>query len=131
MFVWLFGSQLMEQYLHTSACLALASAVIASGRLPAKLNCVIQNLMAGLRKEPCRELQAVAAAALAELMAGCTSRQPCPNEKLVKNLCSMACGDAAETPSAAAAEGLRYGWCGVCVCSLGQQHLRQQLWSCC
>jgi hypothetical protein len=46
--------QLMEHYLHTSACLVLASVVVASGRLPPKLNCVIQNLMAGLRKEPCR-----------------------------------------------------------------------------
>jgi hypothetical protein len=44
----------MEHYLHTSACLVLASVVVASGRLPPKLNCVIQNLMAGLRKEPCR-----------------------------------------------------------------------------
>jgi hypothetical protein len=56
----------------------------------------------------CRELQAVAASALAELMASCTSRQPCPNDKLVKNLCAMACGDSCETPCAAAAEGLRY-----------------------
>jgi len=46
--------QLLEQYLHTSVCLVLAAAVVASGRLPAKLNSVIQNLMAGLRKEPCR-----------------------------------------------------------------------------
>lgn len=98
--------QLMEAYLHASACLVLASVVVASGRLPPKLNCVIQNLMAGLRKEPCRELQAVAASALAELMASCTGRQPCPNDKLVKNLCAMACGDSTETPCAAAAEGL-------------------------
>ncbi|KAF6253887.1 SNF2 family N-terminal domain-containing protein [Scenedesmus sp. NREL 46B-D3] len=99
--------QLLEHYLHTSACLVLAAVVVASGRLPAKLNCVIQNLMAGLRKEPCRELQAVAASALAELMASCASRQPCPNDKLVKNLCVMACGDGCDTPCAAAAEGLR------------------------
>lgn len=99
--------QVTELYYHTSALLVLASAVVASGRLPPKLNCVIQNLMAGLRKEPVRQLQAVAAEALAELMAGCAARQPCPNDKLVKNLCSMLCGDSSETPCAAAAEGLR------------------------
>lgn len=84
----------------------LASAVVASGRMPAKLNTVIQNLMAGLRKEPVVALQEVAATAVAELMAGVAVRQPCPNEKLVKNLCSMVCGDPCETPSAAAAESL-------------------------
>jgi hypothetical protein len=45
-------------------------------------------------------------------MASCTSRQPCPNDKLVKNLCAMACGDGCETPCAAAAEGLRCDACG-------------------
>lgn len=106
----------METYLHTSVCLVLAAAVIASGRLPAKLNVLIQNLMAGLRREACLDLQRVAAAALAELMAGCSGRSPCPNEKLLKNICAMACGDAAETPSAAAAEGLRCaaGAAGAC-----------------
>lgn len=97
----------MEMYLHTSACLVLASTIVASGRLPAKLNSIIQNLMAGLRKEPTEPLQEVAAAAVAELMAGVAGRQPCPNEKLVKNLCGMVCGDPYETPSAAAAEGIR------------------------
>jgi hypothetical protein len=60
-----------------------------------------------------RDLQAVAASALAELMASCTSRQPSPNDKLVKNLCTMACGDSCETPCAAAAEGLRCVRCCV------------------
>lgn len=99
--------QVTEVYYHTSSLLVLASTVVAGGRLPAKLNCVIQNLMAGLRREPMRELQSVAAEALAELMVGCAARQPCPNDKLVKNLCSMLCGDPTDTPSAAAAEGAR------------------------
>jgi hypothetical protein len=58
----------------------------------------------GLRKEPLAALQAVAAEALAELMVGCVPRQPCPNDKLLRNLCSMACCDPVDTPSAAAAE---------------------------
>lgn len=81
--------------------------MVAGGRLPPKLNCVLQNLMAGLRREPVQELQAVAAEALAELMVGCKTRQPCPNDKLLKNLCGMLCGDPAETPCATAAEDVR------------------------
>ena len=98
--------QATELYYHRSALLVLASTVVAGGRLPPKLNCVLQNLMAGLRREPVRELQDVAAEALAELMVGCAIRQPCPNEKLVKNLCGMLCGDPSETPCAAAAEDI-------------------------
>lgn len=96
--------QATELYFHTSALLVLASTVVAGGRLPPKLNCVLQNLMAGLRREPVRELQDVAAEALAELMVGCAARQLCPNDKLVKNLCGMLCGDPSETPCAASAE---------------------------
>lgn len=99
--------QAAELYLHTSVLLVLASAVVAGGRLPAKLNCVLQNLMAGLRRSPCAALQRVAAEAMAELMVGCSGRSPCPNDKLVRNLCSMACSDPADTPAAAAADALR------------------------
>jgi TATA-binding protein-associated factor len=104
--------QATELYLHTSVLLVLAAVVVASGRLPTKLNCVIQNLMAGLRREPLPALQELAAEALAELMVGCAARQPCPNDKLVKNLVGMACGDAADTPSAAAAAADELG-CSV------------------
>ena len=59
--------------------------------------------MTALRKEPEPQLQQVSATALAELMSLCTARAPCPNDKLIRNICAMAWSDPAETPSAAAA----------------------------
>ena len=59
--------------------------------------------MTVLRKEPEPQLQQVSATALAELMSLCTARAPCPNDKLIRNICAMAWSDPAETPSAAAA----------------------------
>ena len=89
----------LEQHLHLGvlACCAAAS-VRASASLPSKLNQVIQPLMQGLRKEPNEMLQEVFGMALAQLMVACISRTPCPNDKLVRNLCTMAWSDPAETP---------------------------------
>ena len=62
--------------------------------------------MTALRKEPEPQLQQVSATALAELMSLCTARAPCPNDKLIRNICAMAWSDPAETPSAAAAAAM-------------------------
>lgn len=56
---------------------------VQAGQLPAKLNAVVQPLMAALRREPEPALRAVAAEALAELAAQCGARQPSPNERCV------------------------------------------------
>ena len=40
------------------------------------------------------------AEALAELMYHCVARRPCPNDKLIKNICSLTCMDPSETPQA-------------------------------
>lgn len=45
-------------------------------------------------------LQDKAADALAELIFSCVGRKPGPNEKLTKNLCTLTCSDASETPQA-------------------------------
>jgi len=45
-------------------------------------------------------LQQKAAAALAELIFHCISRRPSPNDKLIKNICSLTCMDPCETPQA-------------------------------
>jgi TATA-binding protein-associated factor len=45
-------------------------------------------------------LQDKAADALAELIFSCVSRKPGPNDKLIKNICLLACSDASETPQA-------------------------------
>lgn len=46
-------------------------------------------------------MQSKAAEALAELIRGCIVRKPGPNDKLIKNLCSLTCMDPSETPQAA------------------------------
>jgi len=40
------------------------------------------------------------AEALTELMYHCVARKPCPNDKLIKNICSLTCMDPSETPQA-------------------------------
>jgi len=87
-----------EQYLHLTSLACCAAAVVHCGCLPPKLNQIIQPLMAAVRKEPEPEIQEVCASALAELIAACTTRSPSPNDKLVRNVCGMACGDPAHTP---------------------------------
>ena len=63
------------------------------------------------------------ARALAELIAVCATRSPSPNDKLVRNVCAMACGDASHTPVVTAADlagqdtGLFVCACAcVCMC---------------
>ncbi|DBA67496.1 TPA: hypothetical protein ACH3X2_001776 [Trebouxia sp. C0005] len=74
-------------YCTVTACLAAATVHVA--QLPAKLNQVIQPLMAALRKEPHQPFQRVAAQALAKLMLLCIARQPCPNDRVIKNACAL------------------------------------------
>ena len=47
-------------------------------------------------------MQEKAAEALAELIADCIARKPSPNDKLIKNICSLTSMDPCETPQAAA-----------------------------
>ena len=72
---------------QVTAC--LAAAVVHVAQLPAKLNQVIQPLMAALRKEPHHPFQRVAAQALAKLMLLCIARQPCPNDRVIRNACAL------------------------------------------
>lgn len=46
-------------------------------------------------------MQQKAAEALAELISHCIARKPGPNDKLIKNICSLTCMDPCETPQAA------------------------------
>lgn len=45
-------------------------------------------------------LQQKAAEALAELICHCIGRKPSPNDKLIRNICSLTCMDPCETPQA-------------------------------
>ena len=76
-----------EAMLHTHVCAARAAAVVHLSsvgpplQLPAKLNTIIQPLVAAVRREPVAALQDVAAAALAALALLAADRTPSPNDK--------------------------------------------------
>ena len=82
-----------EAKLHGSVLAAAAGAAIGFGALPPKLNPFIQPLMSSVRRERDENLQVKAAASIAEMMNLCTSRKPSPNDKLLKNVTAMVCGD--------------------------------------
>lgn len=79
----------------------MAAAVVHLAKLPPKLNQLIQPMMASLRKEPHPPFQRLAAEALAKLMLLCIARQPCPNDRVIKNACALACQ---ETPPVLASQ---------------------------
>ena len=81
--------------------------------------------MTALRKEPEAQLQLVSATALAELMVLCSARTPSPNDKLIRNICTMAWSDPTDTPSAAEAEALKLAAASVTSSDL-QRVERQQ-----
>lgn len=88
----------IQSALHRSVRGALAGAVVFSRELPPKLNSVIQPLMASVRFEREASLQLPASRAIAELVLLCRGRTPSPNDKVLKNVCGLACADPAETP---------------------------------
>ncbi|KAI5020828.1 hypothetical protein ZWY2020_045716 [Hordeum vulgare] len=91
----------VQNNLHVTVSSLVASAVVWMSGLPSKLNPVILPLMAAIKREQEELLQDKAADALAELIFGCVGRKPGPNDKLTKNLCTLACTDISETPQAA------------------------------
>ncbi|XP_058206166.1 TATA-binding protein-associated factor BTAF1 isoform X3 [Rhododendron vialii] len=92
----------VQSNLHVTVSSLVAAAVIWMSELPAKLNPIILPVMASIKREQEELLQKKAAEALAELISDCIARKPSPNDKLVKNICSLTCMDPCETPQAAA-----------------------------
>ncbi|XP_077865248.1 TATA-binding protein-associated factor 172-like [Saccoglossus kowalevskii] len=78
---------------------SLAGAMVALNNLPDKLNPIIKPLMESMKKESNNLLQMHAARSLARLLQLCVERTPCPNHKIVKNLCTCLCGDSTHTPN--------------------------------
>ncbi|XP_053306351.1 TATA-binding protein-associated factor 172 isoform X2 [Spea bombifrons] len=76
-----------------------ACAVVNFMQLPEKLNPVIKPLMEAIKKEDNCKVQSYAAQCIAKLLQQSTSRTPCPNQKIVKNVCSSLCIDPNITPS--------------------------------
>ncbi|XP_059663033.1 TATA-binding protein-associated factor BTAF1 isoform X2 [Cornus florida] len=90
----------VQSNLHVTVSALVAAAVVWMSELPAKLNPIILPLMASIKREQEEILQNKAAEALAELVCHCIVRRPGPNDKLIKNLCSLTCMDPCETPQA-------------------------------
>ncbi|XP_065853225.1 TATA-binding protein-associated factor BTAF1 [Euphorbia lathyris] len=90
----------VQSNLHVTVSALVAAAVVWMSELPARLNPIILPLMASIKREQEEILQYKAAEALAELIYRCIVRKPSPNDKLVKNICSLTCSDPCETPQA-------------------------------
>ncbi|CAL1356659.1 unnamed protein product [Linum trigynum] len=92
--------------LHITVAALVAAAVVWMSELPKRLNPIIQPLMASIKREQEEILQEKSADALAELISLCISRNPSPNDKLIKNICSLTCMDPCETPQARVIGGM-------------------------
>lgn len=90
----------VQSNLHVTVSALVAAAVVWMSELPARLNPIILPLMASIKREQEEILQQKAAEALAELICHCIARRPSPNDKLIKNICSLTCMDPCETPQA-------------------------------
>lgn len=89
------------QQLQLRVHMLTACAVVNLQLLPDKLNPVVRPLMEAVRREENTLVQGYAASFLAQLLRQCCGRSPCPNPKIVKNLCASACVDSSTTPSSA------------------------------
>ncbi|KAF7221295.1 TATA-binding protein-associated factor 172 [Nothobranchius furzeri] len=87
------------QQLHQRVHMFTACAVISLQMLPDKLNPLVRPLMEAIKKEENILIQSYAASFIAKLLQQCAGRSPCPNPKIIKNLCASACVDPAVTPS--------------------------------
>ncbi|XP_019412830.1 PREDICTED: TATA-binding protein-associated factor BTAF1 isoform X2 [Lupinus angustifolius] len=90
----------VQSNLHITVSSAVAAAVVWMSEFPTRLTPIILPLMASIKREQEEILQMKSAEALAELMYHCVARRPCPNDKLIKNICSLTCMDPSETPQA-------------------------------
>ncbi|CAN8254589.1 unnamed protein product [Cochlearia groenlandica] len=90
----------VQSNLHITVTSLIAAAVVWMSEFPPRLNPIILPLMASIKREQEQTLQQITAEALAELIAYCIDRKPSPNDKLIKNICSLTSTDPSETPQA-------------------------------
>ncbi|KAJ2754387.1 TATA-binding protein-associated factor mot1 [Coemansia pectinata] len=92
----------LRQQLNVSTAASVASAVVAIGQLPTKLNAVLRSLMTAVKQEHSPLLQARAATAVARMAALCynghEARLTAPADKMVRNLATFVCADPWSTP---------------------------------
>ncbi|TKS85272.1 TATA-binding protein-associated factor 172 [Collichthys lucidus] len=89
------------QQLHLRVHMFTACAVINLQVLPDKLNPLVRPLMEAIKREENTLIQGYAASFIAKLLQQCAGRSPCPNPKIIKNLCASSCVDSTATPSSA------------------------------
>ncbi|XP_060582986.1 TATA-binding protein-associated factor 172-like [Ruditapes philippinarum] len=77
---------------------SLAKAVVSLDAIPEKLNPVIRPLMDCIKKEENIYIQRDGGKCVSGLLRKCLSRDPCPNNKVIKNLCAFLCCDPSVTP---------------------------------
>ncbi|XP_026686153.1 TATA-binding protein-associated factor 172 isoform X2 [Diaphorina citri] len=83
---------------HIMVQAVLAGALLRLQCLPPKVNPIIKPLMESIKFETNPLLQDMAATHLAILLGLCSQRNPCPNNKIVHNLCTFLCCDPEFTP---------------------------------
>ncbi|XP_050311061.1 TATA-binding protein-associated factor 172 isoform X6 [Anthonomus grandis grandis] len=87
-----------QRCLTISTKAALSGAIVTFKALPDKLNPVIKPLMDSIKYEPEENLQKTSGRHLAVLLDHCRRRSPCPNDKIVTNLCTFLRCDPEFTP---------------------------------
>uniref|UniRef100_A0A182VQT4 TATA-binding protein-associated factor 172 n=1 Tax=Anopheles minimus TaxID=112268 RepID=A0A182VQT4_9DIPT len=92
------ATALEQTTLHISTQSSVSGAVVSLRCLPDRLNPVVKPLMESIKREECELLQRLSAKYLSELLDQVIARTPCPNSKIVTNLCTLLKSDPEFTP---------------------------------
>uniref|UniRef100_A0AAG5D4I1 TATA-binding protein-associated factor 172 n=1 Tax=Anopheles atroparvus TaxID=41427 RepID=A0AAG5D4I1_ANOAO len=92
------ATALEQTTLHISTQSSVSGAVVSLHCLPERLNPVVKPLMESIKREECELLQKLSAKYLSDLLEQVTTRTPCPNSKIVTNLCTLLKSDPEFTP---------------------------------
>ncbi|KFB40634.1 hypothetical protein ZHAS_00008156 [Anopheles sinensis] len=92
------ATALEQTTLHISTQSSVSGAVVSLHCLPDRLNPVVKPLMESIKREECELLQKLSAKYLSDLLDQVTTRTPCPNNKIVTNLCTLLKSDPEFTP---------------------------------
>ena len=87
-----------QSILRLSVQGGISCVLVAWSALPSKLNPIIHSLMTSIKTEENEILQSRYAAATARLIKLVVNRKPCPNSKIIKNICTICSSDRTLTP---------------------------------
>lgn len=90
MFIFIFS--------YNSTQAVLAGATVNMECLPEKLNPIVKPLMESIKREECQVFQQLSAQYLVKLLDLVSARNPCPNNKIITNLCTLLKSDLDFTP---------------------------------